>query len=54
MKKRSKGDMLLEMLQCKKIDEFNEEKKQVKVGNVWIYLEEDYEWIKIKLQENAK
>lgn len=28
MEKRNRGDMLLEMLQCKKIDEFNDEKQK--------------------------
>lgn len=54
MQKRNRAEVLLDMLQFKTIDEFNDEKRQVKTGNVWIHLEEDYEYIKIRLQENGK
>ena len=47
-----RGDILLDMLKYKKLI-FNDEMKAVYTGNVWIYLEEDYEYIKNKLEKQV-
>lgn len=48
MKRR---EILLEMLKYKNNLIFNDGEKTVKTGNVWIYLEEHYEYIKNKLKK---
>ena len=52
MMKNKTQEILLDMLKYKKRLIFNDDRKTVKTGNVEIYLEQHYEYIKNKMEKN--
>ena len=52
MKQNKTQEILLDMLKYKIGLIFNDDRKTVKTGNVEIYLEQHYEYIKNKIKKN--